>query len=92
MQVTGSAKELVRELAPEHLAHGIIDPQTGQHRPGLMLLVQTLARRYSALDGEASTRAVSDFFNFNRLPGELTVMHCLSGSMFFGTVLQFVEG
>ena len=70
LQVSGSAKELVRELAPEQLANGVVDPQTGQHVTGLMLLVQTLARRYAPLDGEASTKAVSDFLNFNRLPGE----------------------
>ncbi|CAE7437517.1 unnamed protein product [Symbiodinium necroappetens] len=70
MQITGSAKELVREIPPEHLAQGAWDQQTGQHITGLMLLVTTLARRYSPLDGEAQTRAVSDFLNFNRLPGE----------------------
>ena len=70
MQVTGSAKELVREIPPEQLAQGVVDAQTGQHMTGLMLLVQTLARRYSPLDGEAQTRAVSDFLNFQRLAQE----------------------
>eukprot|EP00439_Symbiodinium_sp_Y106_P051016 s1351_g6.t1 len=70
MQITGSAKELVREIPPEQLAQGVWDPQTGQQMTGLMLLVTTLARRYSPLDGEAQTRAVSDFLNFSRLPGE----------------------
>ncbi|CAE7212919.1 unnamed protein product [Symbiodinium sp. CCMP2456] len=70
MQITGSAKELVREIPPEQLAQGVWDQQTGQQITGLMLLVTTLARRYSPLDGEAQTRAVSDFLNFSRLPGE----------------------
>ena len=64
LQVTGSAKELVRELAPDHLANGIHDPQTGQHITGLMLLVRTLATRYAPLDQEASTKAVGEFLNF----------------------------
>ena len=72
MQVTGSAKELVREIPPEQLAQGVWDPQAGQQITGLMLLVRTLARRYSPLDGEVSTRAVSDFLNFDRIPGEST--------------------
>ena len=70
LQVSGSAKELVRELAPDQLANGVVDPQTGQHVTGLMLLVQTLARRYAPLEGEISTKAVSDFLSFSRLPGE----------------------
>ncbi|OLP76419.1 hypothetical protein AK812_SmicGene43651 [Symbiodinium microadriaticum] len=70
LQVTGSAKELVRELAPDHLANGIHDPQTGQHITGLMLLVSTLATRYAPLDQEASTKAVGEFLNFSKLPNE----------------------
>ncbi|CAE7866184.1 unnamed protein product, partial [Symbiodinium necroappetens] len=70
LQVTGSAKELVRELAPDHLANGIHDPQTGQHITGLMLLVRTLATRYAPLDQEASTKAVGEFLNFSKLPNE----------------------
>ena len=70
MQVTGSAKELIREIPPERLSQGAIDPQTGNHITGFMILVQTLARRYSPLDGEAQTRAVSDFLNFHRIPQE----------------------
>ena len=70
LQVTGSAKELVRELTPEQLSNGVVDPQTGQHITGLMLLVRTLATRYAPLDQEASTRSVSEFLNFAKLPGE----------------------
>ena len=70
MQITGSAKELVRELAPDQLAQGVIDQNTGQHVTGLMLLVRMLAQRYNPLDGEAQTRAVSDFLNFHRMPQE----------------------
>ena len=70
LQVSGSAKELVRELPPDQLANGVIDPQTGNQITGLMLLVRTLANRYAPLEGEASIKAVSDFLNFSRLPGE----------------------
>ena len=70
LQVSGSARELIREIPPDQLANGVHDPQTGQHISGLMVLVRTLARRYSPLEGEASTRAVSDFLNFARMPGE----------------------
>ena len=62
LQVTGSAKERVRELTPDQLSNGVLDPQTGQHITGLMLLVRTLATRYAPLDQEASTRSVSEFF------------------------------
>ena len=70
LQVSGSAKELVRELTPEQLANGFHDPQTGQHITGLMLLVRTLAQRYAPLEQEAQTKAVSEFLAFARLPGE----------------------
>ena len=70
LQISGSAKELVRELPPDQLANGLIDPQTGNQITGLMLLVRTLAQRYAPLEGELSTRAVSDFLNFSRTPGE----------------------
>jgi len=43
--VQGSAKELIRELTPQQLQHGDIDPMTGQQLTGLMLLVTVLAQR-----------------------------------------------
>ena len=68
--VTGSAKELVREIPPDQLANGGVDPVNGNQVTGLMMLVQTLARRYLPLEQEQSTRAISDFMNFDRIPGE----------------------
>ena len=68
LQVSGSAKELVREIPPEQLANGVWDGQ--QQITGLMLLVRTLVQRYAPLEGEASTRAISDFLNFQRLQRE----------------------
>ena len=70
LQVTGSAKELVREIPPDQLANGGVDPVNGNQVTGLMMLVQTLARRYLPLEQEQSTRAISDFMNFDRIPGE----------------------
>ena len=70
LQVTGSAKELVRELTPEQLANGQVDPQTGQHVTGLMILVRTLAQRYAPLEQETQTKAVSEFLAFARQAGE----------------------
>ena len=70
LQVTGSAKELVRELTPEQLANGQQDPQTGQHITGLMILVRTLAQRYAPLEQETQTKAVSEFLAFARQAGE----------------------
>ena len=70
LQVTGSARELVRELTPEVLSHGIVDPQTGQHISGLMVLVQTLAQRYAPLEQEVSTKSVAEFMAFAKLPNE----------------------
>ena len=70
LQVQGTAKELVRELTPQQLQQGDIDPQTGQHYTGLMLLVNVLARRYAPLEAENTTKSISEFLSFKRLPGE----------------------
>ena len=70
LQVTGSARELVRELPPEVLRDGHVDPQTGQQLTGLMVLVQHLARRYAPMEQETSTKAISELLNFCRMQGE----------------------
>ena len=72
LQVTGAAKELIREIAPAVLQHGRIDPQTGAQVSGLMVLAETLVARYAPLDAEVATRAVSELIHFKRLPGEST--------------------
>ncbi|CAJ1413968.1 unnamed protein product [Effrenium voratum] len=68
LQVQGSAKELVREITPQQLRDGDVDQLTGQHLTGLMLLVTVLARRF--VDAENSTKAISEFLGFRRMPGE----------------------
>ena len=70
LQVQGSAKELVKEITPQQLRDGDVDQLTGQHLTGLMLLVTVLARRYAPLDAENSTKAISEFLGFRRMPGE----------------------
>ena len=70
LQITGSARELIREIPPEQLRDGWVDPQTQQHLTGLMVLVQHLARRYAPMEQEASTKAISELLNFIRMPGE----------------------
>ena len=70
LQITGSARELVREIPPEQLRDGAQDPQTGQMLTGLMVLVQHLARRYAPMEQETSTKAISELLNFVRIPGE----------------------
>ena len=71
LQVQGSAKELIRELTPQQLQHGDIDPMTGQQLTGLMLLLVTvLARRYAPLEAENTTKSIAEFLSFRRQPGE----------------------
>ena len=64
LQVNGSARDLVRELTPDQLANVVVDPQTG-----LMVLVRTLIQRK---ENEVPTKAVSEFLQFSRIPGELS--------------------
>ena len=63
LQITGCARELVRELAPNTLRDGLVDPQTGAHTPGIMVLAQTLVRQYAPLDEEAATKAVRELMH-----------------------------
>ena len=70
LQISGAARELIREIPPQHLRDGIVDPQTGQQVPGLMVLAQALVARYAPLDAENVTRAVKELMHFSRLPHE----------------------
>ena len=69
LQITGSAKEIIREIPPAHLRDGVHD-NVGNHTPGLMILVQTLVQRYGPLEVEQSTKALSEYLNLFRLHGE----------------------
>lgn len=70
LQISGAARDLIREIPPNVLQNGRVDPQTGVVTPGLMVLAETLITRYGPLDSEVSTRAVSDLINIRRMHGE----------------------
>ena len=69
MQVHGAAREVVREIPADLLRNGRLNPQ-GQMETGLMLLMRTLAERYSPLEVESSTRSIAELINLRRLGGE----------------------
>jgi hypothetical protein len=73
LQVQGSAKEFIRELMPQQLQLGDVDPATGQQLTGLMLLVTVLARRYAPLEAENTTKSIAEFLSFRRQPGETSI-------------------
>ena len=69
MQVHGSAREIIREIPAQLLRNGRVNQQ-GQVETGLMVLMRTLADRYSPLEVESSTRSIAELINFKRLGGE----------------------
>ena len=69
MQVHGSARQIIREIPAHLLRNGRVNQQ-GQVETGLMVLMRTLADRYSPLEVESSTRSVAELINFKRLGGE----------------------
>ena len=69
MQVHGAAREVVREIPAELLRNGRVNAQ-GQMETGLMVLMRTLAERYSPLEVESSTRSIAELINLRRIHGE----------------------
>ena len=69
MQVTGAAREVIREIPAEVLRQGRALPN-GQMETGLMILMRTLAERYSPLEVESSTRSIAELINLRRLGSE----------------------
>ena len=69
MQVHGAAREVVREIPAELLRNGRVNAQ-GQVETGLMVLMRTLAERYSPLEVESSTRSIAELINLRRIHGE----------------------
>ena len=72
LQISGSARELVREIPPNVLQNGRVDPQTGNQVAGVMVLAETLVQRYAPLEAETAARAVSELMNFKKLHSETT--------------------
>ena len=64
LQITGVARDLIREINPQHLREGI--HEQGVHIPGLMLLCRTLANHFAPLESELQTRAMAESMNFAR--------------------------
>lgn len=75
LQISGVARELVREIPAQHLRDGI--HENGQHIPGLMLLCRTLAQRFAPLETELQTKSMSELLGFVRMNHE-TIDACLT--------------
>ena len=76
MQVTGAAREVIREIPAEVLRQGRALPN-GQMETGLMILMRTLAERYSLLEVESSSRSIAELINLRRLGSE-SIGSCLT--------------
>ena len=68
LQITGVARDLIREINPQHLREGL--HEQGVHIPGLMLLCRTLANHFAPLESELQTRAMAELMNFARMGHE----------------------
>ena len=68
LQITGVARDLIREINPQHLREGI--HEQGVHIPGLMLLCRTLANHFAPLESELQDRAMAELMNFARMGHE----------------------
>eukprot|EP00438_Fugacium_kawagutii_P024626 Skav212826 [mRNA] locus=scaffold2466:561:3704:- [translate_table: standard] len=68
LQITGTARDLIREIPAGHLRDGVMEQ--GGHVTGLMLLCRTLAAHYAPLESEIQTRAMSELMSFSRMSGE----------------------
>ena len=75
LQITGMARDLVREIPPNVLRDGQYD-QAGQHQTGLMVLAQVLTDRFMPMEAELATRALAELMSFARLNDE-TLDACL---------------
>ena len=70
LQITGTARDLVRELSTQNLRDGGHGTAQGRQMTGLMLLAQTLCQRYMPMDSELSTRALAELMSFSRMQDE----------------------
>ena len=68
LQITGVARDLIREINPQHLRDGI--HENGVHIPGIMLLCRTLANHFAPLESELQTRAMAELMGFARMGHE----------------------
>ena len=75
LQVTGAARELIREIPARQLRDGVYE--NGVHTPGLYLLCRTLANHYAPLEAELQTRSMAELMQFSRMGNE-TIDSCLT--------------
>lgn len=66
--ITGVARDLVREIPPQHFREGVWE--NGVHVTGLLVLCRTLTRHYAPLESELQTRAMSELMSYSRMGGE----------------------
>jgi hypothetical protein len=69
LRLTGSARDVIRELDPQVLVNGqqIIDDQGNPIiLTGVQALLRILRRRFAPLDQEAQIHALQEFFSFRR--------------------------
>lgn len=66
--IVGAARDLIREIPPQHLRDGVWEG--GQHVTGLLVLCRTLAQHYAPLETELQTRAMSELMGYSRMVGE----------------------
>ena len=74
-RIAGTAKELIRELDPNILAHGAAFPDENGNIvqfTGLEALVRALSRRYAPLAQELEVFCIAEILQFQRKPGEDT--------------------
>jgi len=73
LRLSGSAREVIRELDPNILVNGqqVVDPVLGQlNLTGSQALLRILRRRFAPLDQESQLFSLTEFFSFQRLPSE----------------------
>ena len=75
MRLQGAARDMIRELDPNLMAHGrqIIDHQGNViEQNGLDYVIELLTGRFAPLEQEIQLSAIHDLFTFRRSPGDAT--------------------
>ena len=72
--LSGTARDLIREIPLDHKTRGIIldlgDGQGPRHRTGLEFIILVMSQHFSHLDDEESNRAMTELYAFRRQAGE----------------------
>ena len=74
LRLTGTARVLAQEIAPETLSNGqtmdLGDGNGPQQVSGVVVLIRRLTERYGAQDVETQLKSVIEFMSFERMHGE----------------------